>query len=247
MMNAPRIKRVNTIGIRYIHGSIHEDDLPLIIDETLGIEDDDLEGISELGRNKLIVKLSDERVYRDICDKFNGVEVDVNDNIRIKVEDLSTYKTYVTIRNVPFEMSDFMLQDILSRYGSIAHIRKNIRNTGRYRNIPDGSRAVVIELSKPIPSFLYIESARVYISIYYRGQIKTCRLCGGDDHFANACNVRASQKSNVINDGDFPALNHRYKEDEAALPVAHASSDDQSKQSTLNPQEMQEPVIEVSL
>ena len=122
------------------------------------------------------MNLSNERIYRDICDKCSGIEVDVNDNIRIKVEDLSTYKTYVTIRNVPFEMSDFMLQDILSRYGSIAHIRKNLRNTGRYRNIPDGSRTVVMDISQPIPSFLYIESARVYISIYYRGQIKTCRL-----------------------------------------------------------------------
>ena len=203
-MNSPRLKRVNTIGIKYLEGQLFQDDYPLILDQTLNIQDEELLGIAELGKYKLIVKLNSYEKYKEICEEFCGKEISVSDNIKIRVEDLSTYQTYVTVRNVPFEMSDFLLKDIFSRYGTVSYVKKNTREHGRYKGIYNGVRTVSMKVDRPIPSFLYIDCARVYIYVYYKGQTKTCKLCGEETHFANECQTRRSQRTNIINDEDFP-------------------------------------------
>ena len=82
-MNAPRLKKTNTIGIRYLDGVIYDDDMPLILDETLGIEDDEVLGIADLGKNRQIVKLRTKEKYEEICDLFRGKEISVRKNLKI--------------------------------------------------------------------------------------------------------------------------------------------------------------------
>lgn len=230
-MSAPRLKRTNTIGIRYLEGSSrYEDDYPLILDETLGINDNELEGISELGKNRLIVKLNSSERYDEICEVYCGIEIAVTEDIKIKVEDLSTYRSYVTVRNVPFEMSDYMLTDIFSKYGNVNYVKRNTRNQGRYRGIFNGERTVSMDITRPIPSFLFIECARVYIYIYYKGQTKTCKLCGQDTHFASECNVRASQRTNIINENDFPILSRRREQNDGGRASQHQDVEDNDPQ-----------------
>ena len=219
-----------------------QDDYPLILDQTLNILDEELLGIAELGKYKLIVKLNSYEKYSEICEEFGGKEISVSDNIKIRVEDLSTYQTYVTVRNVPFEMSDFLLKDIFSRYGTVSYVKKNTRDHGRYKGIYNGVRTVSMKVDRPIPSYLYLECARVYIYVYYKGQTKTCRLCGEETHFANECQARRSQRTNIINDEDFPLLSSLERGNEYNVSKHGHYSDQHSTDPTQDPATQEDPM-----
>ena len=220
-MAAPRVKRLNTIGIRYLEGERVDDDLPLILDVTLGINDEDFTGISNSGKDRVMVKLRNQMTYDELCLRFANETLDIEDGdrkLKVRVEDLSTYRTKVIVRNVPFELTDFMLRDILVDYGEVHRINQCTRQYGRYKGILNGERWVEMEVKRPIPSSLFIQCTRTYITLYHPKQIKTCRRCGHPDHFAKDCRKGVLKRVNVVNDKYFPPISQGGDEENVTDP-----------------------------
>ena len=64
-MDAPELKKENTIGITYVRGVIHDRHYETIIEKILGIPEDEIEGIDDRGNCRFIfkVKSSEIRTY----------------------------------------------------------------------------------------------------------------------------------------------------------------------------------------
>lgn len=54
-----------------------------------------------------------------------------------------------------------------------------------FPGITNGDRKVIMELKRPIPNFVKIGPYELQIN--YRGVIRTCRICKGEDHLAADC------------------------------------------------------------
>ena len=71
-MVIPLIKRVNTVGIKYVKGERSIDHYENIIENILGIPIDEIVGLGECDKNKFMVKIKSERLYQQICVKLVG-------------------------------------------------------------------------------------------------------------------------------------------------------------------------------
>ena len=62
-MYEPKLKRENTIGINFIEGCCEEELYEIIIEKTLGIPEEEIEGIDDRGNTKFIFKVSTEERF----------------------------------------------------------------------------------------------------------------------------------------------------------------------------------------
>lgn len=100
------------------------------------------------------------------------------------VQDSERSLTYVTIFDAPQELPDGALKRILSKYGRVRNIRRQMyRDTG----IETGIRTVRMKLLEPIPS--YIRVGEMIMGTKYPNQQKTCRKCDSVGHIARNCHL----------------------------------------------------------
>jgi len=91
----------------------------------------------------------------------------------------------VRVANLPPEVPDRRLRDVMAAYGDVRHITED-QWVKEYRYpVSNGIRVVEMGLTKPIPSRLTIEGNRVLIS--YEGQPKTCYWCNAPGHQFQDC------------------------------------------------------------
>ena len=70
-MPVPTIKRINTVGIKYLSGRLKEEHFEKIIEKILKVKEDEVYGIAERG-NKFLLKVTTEERYQSICENFIG-------------------------------------------------------------------------------------------------------------------------------------------------------------------------------
>ena len=117
-MYEPELKRENTIGINFIEGCCEEELYEIIIEETLGIPEDEVEGIDDRGKAKFIFKITTNDRFEYTCANFIGWNINIRRGYTVQVEDVSTYKTRVSLTNVPFEMNNDLVKELFEKYGS---------------------------------------------------------------------------------------------------------------------------------
>jgi len=199
------IKRKNTIAITSLNGSLSFEDLEAILHGCLSIKDEDLYGIQTVSREKILVKLTYESVYNGVCSNYENKEMVLDGgNIRFKVSDASGSKTFVSIRNAPFEMSDDEITKILSNYGEVLGIRQCVFGSSRYKGKFNGLRTAIMKKRKDIPSSVYYKGQ--YLAFWHSGQTQTCRKCGLEGHYAVNCQTPQYEKVNVLSEVDYPSL-----------------------------------------
>ncbi|XP_039430295.1 uncharacterized protein LOC120413478 [Culex pipiens pallens] len=136
-------------------------------------------------RNLVIIELGSPEEASVLADQHNlkhnlrwsgrnfAIPIFVEDNaIQVRVHDL------------PPHMPNDLITSHLEAYGEVRSIRNEVWRD-YFPGIPNGVRAVRMVLSKPIPSFIQVESDLAYIS--YNQQVKTCRHCAKPLHNGKKC------------------------------------------------------------
>ena len=154
-MNAPSVKRVNTIGIKYLEGHPDYNNIDLILDKTLHIHDDEIKGIV-MSDDYVAFKISTYTKYQQICTDFEERILNIN-SFKFIIEDLSTYTTKVTICGAPLELTNATIEESLQPYGKVVKIYSNSIQHGRYKGILNGVRTAEVDIRKPIPSCIFLE------------------------------------------------------------------------------------------
>ena len=83
------------------------------------------------GKYSILIKFRTSSVYDEVCELHHGRTYDVPTGehvTKVKVIDVSTYSVKVTMKNVPFELSNTQLERVLKCYGSVEKITTNMND-----------------------------------------------------------------------------------------------------------------------
>ena len=193
-MGFPKIKRVNTVGIRFTKGERNDGHYLEIIEHILGIERNEIHGLAEMGPKKFMIKFKALFTYNRIVQEFVGKPITIDDSHEFEVDDISTYKNRVQVKKVPFEMEDATLKTLLERFGKVENINTPLKRFGDYTDMVSDERIVWMVVEFPIPSSLYIKDSETYLYFSYVQQTKTCHKCGSDEHMVDKCQIYKTTK-----------------------------------------------------
>ena len=121
-MYNPELKRCRTIGIRYTYGVREDEHYEKIIEEILSVPEDEVEGLDERGDKQLMIKFTTDERYNFIVDNFTYRNITIAPGTVVQVEDISTYRQRVLVRDVPFEVTNDVLKALMEDYGEVTKI-----------------------------------------------------------------------------------------------------------------------------
>jgi RNA recognition motif-containing protein len=107
---------------------------------------------------------------------------------KVKIERAGMGIRTVRIANLPPEVSDRTMKNILSQYGEVKEVKEERWSKSYRYKIANGIRLVTMNLRSHIPSYLTIANNKVLLS--YQGQPMTCCGCGITGHFNQECSAR---------------------------------------------------------
>ena len=140
--------------------------------------------------------------------------------VLVQCERASDRRSVVCYVKVPYEISDETVATVLSRYGTVANVRRQYHNFDK--NIETGVRSCLIKnLQRPIPS--YIKLGTFTLPVRYRGQQKTCKICESVNHIARDCPTRG--RCFVCGSYDHQAAWHDNKMDEESVSDSGSEAD----------------------
>ena len=87
----PKIKRVNTVGIKYTKGEREDSHYVKIIVDVLEVSEEEIGGICEMGPKRIMLKVTSARTYERLCMIYVGATCKIGDDIEFEVDDVSTY------------------------------------------------------------------------------------------------------------------------------------------------------------
>ena len=170
--------------------------------KSMKVKLEEIIGVQTTSRNRVIVKVI-PNVFSYLMKEYEDKYLDVEKFGQFYVKNLSSSVTYVSIRNAPFEMSDETLSALLSRYGKVENIRRNMYSDGPFKGSLTGVRTAAMRLKENIPSSITIHGYT--ISFIYNGQLRTCFRCGSTGHMIKDCEYD-SEKS-MLNVEEYPEIN----------------------------------------
>ena len=92
-------------------------------------------GVQNLNKEKIVVKFFCNETFLDVVRKYEDKVIKIDDVDTVKVINISSGTTYVSIRNATFEMDDEVIIMILSKYGKVESIRKNRYSVGPFEGM----------------------------------------------------------------------------------------------------------------
>ena len=197
------LRRQDTVGFFFSfypdYGAVCD-----FIFDVLKVDYNDIIGFQQLSGNKVAMKFANNRVFQDFCDKYDEKECTLGPGKTVRVINFSRIYTYVSIRQVPFDMDNALLENILGKYGKVYGIRRNRFAYGKAKGLENGTRTARMELKHNIPSSMNIQGH--LILLLYNGQNKTCFKCGRDNHMAVDCVYEREDKINIFSTSDFPTM-----------------------------------------
>ena len=134
-MVVPKMKRINTIGIRFTKGEKTEDSLVKILDK-IGIPLHEVGGMVNYGIKRHMIKLKTEQMYQHLIARYIGYPIKVDNTLEVEIDDLSSYKDRVKVTRVPFEMTSDMLKEFMGRFGEVDRDVMCTQREGKFKNIP---------------------------------------------------------------------------------------------------------------
>lgn len=135
-------RRINTVYIELLRGSLSPATknvlLPAIIRDLDGIPNEELYGVALNGMKRVFVKFLRASFYSSVVEEYQERRMCLNSTMDVCMHDVSTYYTWVRVRNVPFEATKFGIEDVFSNYGVIHEARGGVWRDG-YEGLPEGS------------------------------------------------------------------------------------------------------------
>ena len=171
-----------------------------IIEEILNISEYEVAGLVKRNDKQLMIKVTTKEKYNEICYNFSHRKIPVAADHVIQVEDISTFRIRVLVRDVPLEVNNDTLKELLEKFGEvskISYMRKKYK-CNKWNNVATDRRIVWMTLEHPIPSSLYINQTKTYIYVYHDNQPQSCNRCGQDDHFRKDCRVKFRDWTNIV-------------------------------------------------
>lgn len=147
---------------------------------------------------------ADRAVYVKVCSQnlYNKILLDYQVPIDFQLSSGEIFPVFVrpsdtqfiTVRifNLPPEIPNSTLQNVLSQYGTVQEIRNEKWSSQYMLPVNNGIRAVKIDMKKNIPALLTV--ATYTVTVNYPGQILTCFKCGETNHLKQDC----PQQSTVL-------------------------------------------------
>lgn len=162
-------------------------------------------------------------VYKDINDcciyiKFNATEDMVNfltnlqsninfnynngENVKVTISDANVEFIYIRIFNLPPEIEDNSIIEILKKYGPVRSINKEKYPPSLGLDVYTGVRGAFVEMRNEIPNIIYIQRFRARVQ--YIGQKEVCFLCKLEGHKKSDCpknniNTKSISDQNNLN------------------------------------------------
>ena len=115
-MAEPIIKRVNTVALRFAEGERSKQKARYLLRDIFRLQSRDILGVGFEGKFSINVKFRSSEVYNQVCSLHHGETYNVGTAERVsevKVIDISSYSVKVTMKNVPFELTNPQLTRIL--------------------------------------------------------------------------------------------------------------------------------------
>ena len=145
-----------------------------LIKKDLGFEGKEHEKVVAVGRNGKRITLTAKtkeikrEMYEILTTKFSQ---------KYRCISFEEPETFVMMNNVPYDMPDEVVANMLTNYGDITEPMVHMKCDLGYPNL---QRKVLMKLRYDLPSYLRIEGYTTQPR--YDGQPNTCRLCGSRDH-----------------------------------------------------------------
>ena len=206
-MEQPILIRKNEIGVTYVRGEIENDHYENIIENILGVPESEVQAIDDRGTVRFIFQVNSTERYNDICEKFTGKDISINDYCVIQVDDISCLGTRVDLSRVPFAINNDMLEIMLGKYGTVYKCQNYYRKFGKYTKLNNsGDRIVWMKLNEHIPQSLKIKHSEMScMYVQYPGQPKTCNKCGNVGHIVKSCRENPTEYKHLIDIGEIRA------------------------------------------
>ena len=187
-MAEPRLKRINTIALRFTKGERDREAAKYILRDVFKLAPSDIYCFGYEGKYSVHVKFSSKRIYDFICSKHDGEYMELDRTTTVKVEDISTYAIKVELGQVPSEITNVQLTRMLEYYGTVKNIVWHQNKDDFLETSWSMQRTAYLqEIRKEIPSTLYLKLTNTYIYISYKDQTPTCNRCGKEAHSAKEC------------------------------------------------------------
>ena len=199
-MEQPILIRKNEIGVTYVRGEIENDHYENIIETILGVPESEVLAIDDRGTVRFIFQVNSAERYNDICEKYTGKDISINDYCVIQVDDISCLGTRVDLSRVPFSINNDLLKIILGKYGEVYKCQNYYRKFGKYTKLNNsGDRIVWMKLNEHIPQSLKIKHTEMScMYVQYPDQPKTCNKCGSVGHIVKSCRANPTEYKHLI-------------------------------------------------
>ena len=248
-MRSPDIKHVNTISLKFIKGERNNKACKRVLIDLLCLKKGDIYGFGTEGKFSVRVKFSNEEIYNDIVSTYNAQIFNLSENTSVQLLDISTYKIKVSIKNVPFEVPNTVLWNILQKHGKVESINFCYNQGHEDEDWLEGTLsmeryALMKEITQAIPSTYFLNLTQSYIYFSHPNQERTCHRCGSCYHHGLDCPISKttapSKRDNVMNldPDEFPELSNphaaRFLQEKKSKTVVIASYADAVKDFTID-------------
>ena len=217
-MITPFFKNIHTLSINFTKGTRNYKDVTKLLRDQLGITKDELLAVGFAGRDSVHVRFREEEKYENISNQYAGKQFDLDPETTTTVIDISKYKIKVSMKNVPFSVTNNVLADILGLHGVVDSMHFCHHPESEEDDFLTGlgtmeRYAIMKNITTPIPSTYFLNLSQSYIYFSYPNQQRTCTKCGDPDHHGGECSIikttAPSKRENVLNFSytDFPTLN----------------------------------------
>ena len=214
-MGYRQLKNINTISLKFIEGDRNYTDVVHVLRDQIGLHKEEILGLDFFGKDAVHVKLDNSEVYNTTIEIHGNNKFDTVKGSVIEIIDISSYKTKVSLKNLPFDLPNAVLRNILERHGVVESI-SNVHHSDSVNEYLSGLLtmervAIMKSIHTPIPSTYFLSLSQSYIYFSYPNQHRTCTKCGSKDH-RGQCPIFSTtapwKRENVIkfSPDDFPLL-----------------------------------------
>lgn len=191
--------RKNTLKLCFQQGSKVPSNLEVLkfVTGTLELGAADLHSVyKDENDGSFYIKLMDEPTFTEYCGRLEELytfKYDDDSRSPVTLVVASRIFRYVRIFNLPPEIDDKTIAQVLGQFGTIRqHVRERYSPECNL-NIFNGVRGVHMEIAKEIPAGLFIGHFRA--RIYYDGLKNRCFFCKQEGHLKSSCPKLASSSS----------------------------------------------------
>lgn len=183
--NKPVIRRVNSIVFQSKCNFVFRDHFEVVSFLKINFKRQEIEGIyfDEILKN-FVVKVTNSIAF----DNCVGNTYNYTDNngslIELIADKADDFVHCVKLFNVPCEISNDMILEVIGKFGKVHEIRSDTVGKGEWK-IPNGNKIVHMEVNGKLP--VSLEIAGVRLKVFSASFTKICFSCGGKNHLINSC------------------------------------------------------------